>query len=174
MTFSTTKNFEANGLPMLVGSLPLTDLDQALDWVFATTPEIPLWPQLPSNPYERMMPQFAEGIPCITEEDLTDIKVELVDRFGPLPEETDALLRISSLQLKAKAFDIRKIEVGPKGGRVTFRENPDIDPLTIINLIQLQPKHYALDGPEKLLLKGDFLVNENRIQAVWRLLGELG
>jgi len=109
-----------------------------------------------------------------TEEDLTDIKVELVDRFGPLPEETDALLRISSLQLKAKAFDIRKIEVGPKGGRVTFRENPDIDPLTIINLIQLQPKHYALDGPEKLLLKGDFLVNENRIQAVWRLLGELG
>lgn len=72
MTFSTTKNFEANGLPMLVGSLPLTDLDQALDWVFATTPEIPLWPQLPSNPYERMMPQFAEGIPCITEEDLTD------------------------------------------------------------------------------------------------------
>ena len=72
MTYITEKKFTANGLPMLVGSLPLTDLDKALDWVFTSTPEIPLWPQLPANPYERMMPQFAEGIPCITEEDLTD------------------------------------------------------------------------------------------------------
>jgi len=72
MSFSTNIKFSADGLPMLVGSLPLTDLVQALDWVFSTTPEIPLWPQLPANPYERMMPQFAEGIPCITEEDLTD------------------------------------------------------------------------------------------------------
>ena len=109
-----------------------------------------------------------------SEEELTDIKVELVDRFGSLPDEADALLRISALQLKARPFDIRKIEVGPKGGRVTFRPNANIDPMKIINLIQLQPKHYALDGPEKLLLKGDFVENENRIQAVWRLLGELG
>lgn len=63
--------FSANGLPLLIGSLPLTDHAQALDWIFAGTPEIPLWPQLPYNPYEHMMPQFAEGIPCITEEDLT-------------------------------------------------------------------------------------------------------
>jgi methionine synthase II (cobalamin-independent) len=72
MTASTDSGFSANGLPLLIGSLPLADHSQALDWIFKATPEIPLWPQLPGNPYERMMPQFAEGIPCIREEDLTD------------------------------------------------------------------------------------------------------
>ncbi len=72
MTASSENDFKANGLPVLIGSLPLSNHKEALDWIFAATPEIPLWPQLPVNPYERMMPQFAEGIPCIREEDLTD------------------------------------------------------------------------------------------------------
>ncbi len=72
MTATTNNGFPANGLPLLIGSLPLKDHAEALNWIFKATPEIPLWPQLPGNPYERMMPQFAEGIPCIREEDLTD------------------------------------------------------------------------------------------------------
>ena len=72
MSIISDSGFSANGLPLLIGSLPLTDHREALDWIFAATPEIPLWPQLPTNPFERMMPQFAEGIPCIREEDLTD------------------------------------------------------------------------------------------------------
>ena len=67
-----TSNFAANGLPVLIGSLPLSDHKNALERIFAATPEIPLWPQLPGNPYEGMMPQFAEGIPCIREENLSD------------------------------------------------------------------------------------------------------
>ena len=67
-----SKKFTANGLPVLIGSLPLSDHKEALDRIFAATPEIPLWPQLPGDPYEGMMPQFAEGIPCIREENLSD------------------------------------------------------------------------------------------------------
>ncbi len=72
MTYTTNSLFSADGLPMLVGSLPIADLSLAFEWIFDTTPEIPLWPQLPITPYEQMMPQFAEGIPCIAEEDLTN------------------------------------------------------------------------------------------------------
>ncbi len=72
MTTETTGRFSADGLPVLIGSVPLTDHGQALKWIFDTTPEIPLWPQLPHNPCEQMMPQFAEGLPCIIEENLTD------------------------------------------------------------------------------------------------------
>ncbi|MDH4319778.1 MAG: hypothetical protein OEV64_15455 [Desulfobulbaceae bacterium] len=67
----TTKNdglFSAAGLPLLIGSVPLGSHRDALEWIMKATPEIPLWPQLPSNPLERMMPQFSEGIPCIREE----------------------------------------------------------------------------------------------------------
>ncbi|MGX9726575.1 MAG: hypothetical protein ACTFAK_04430 [Candidatus Electronema sp. VV] len=63
--------FTPSGLPVLIGSLPLSDHRAALELIFAATPQIPLWPQLPGNPLEQMMPQFAEGIPCIHEEHLT-------------------------------------------------------------------------------------------------------
>jgi methionine synthase II (cobalamin-independent) len=69
---TTPTNFTANGLPVLIGSLPLSDHKEALERIFTATPEIPLWPQLPGDPLEGMMPQFAEGIPCIREENLHD------------------------------------------------------------------------------------------------------
>lgn len=65
---TTNEQFHGNGLPVLIGSLPLDSHQEALDWIFQATPEIPLWPQLPTNPLEQMLPQFAEGIPCIKEE----------------------------------------------------------------------------------------------------------
>lgn len=68
MTPDQTGRFAANGLPVLIGSVPLHSHRQALDWIFETTPEIPLWPQLPVNLREQMLPQFAEGLPCIVEE----------------------------------------------------------------------------------------------------------
>ncbi len=69
MTSNKTGRFSADGLPVLIGSLPLDSHREALEWIFEATPEIPLWPQLPSDPREQMLPQFAEGIPCIHEED---------------------------------------------------------------------------------------------------------
>jgi hypothetical protein len=59
--------FSADGRPTLIGSLPVADHREALDWIFDYTPEIPLWPQLPANPLEGMMSQFVEGLPGIVE-----------------------------------------------------------------------------------------------------------
>ncbi|OGR07785.1 MAG: hypothetical protein A2511_04960 [Deltaproteobacteria bacterium RIFOXYD12_FULL_50_9] len=64
-----TAPFKADGLPTLIGSLPLTDHNEALAWIFAHTPEIPLWPQLPGKPGEGMLQQFVEGFPGITEDE---------------------------------------------------------------------------------------------------------
>ncbi len=58
----------ANGLPVLIGSLPLDDHDRALDLVFEYTPEIPLWPQLPCLPQEGMLVQFLEGFPGVADQ----------------------------------------------------------------------------------------------------------
>jgi len=62
-----TKNFKPAARGTLIGSLPVSDYDQALDLIMAHTPDIPLWPQLPSNPLERMMNQFVEGLPGVVE-----------------------------------------------------------------------------------------------------------
>ncbi|MBA3004690.1 MAG: hypothetical protein FP813_12725 [Desulfurivibrio sp.] len=63
-----SSRFQANGLATLIGSLPVTDHKEALSLIFEHTPDIPLWPQLPSNPKEGMLSQFSEGIPGIIEE----------------------------------------------------------------------------------------------------------
>jgi methionine synthase II (cobalamin-independent) len=78
MTSATAGRFTADGLPVLIGSVPLTDHATALEWIFTATPQIPLWPQLPHNPLEQMMPQFSEGIPCIVEEGIDDPEGRLV------------------------------------------------------------------------------------------------
>jgi methionine synthase II (cobalamin-independent) len=59
--------FTPNGLPTLIGSLPAENHQQALEWILASTPAIPLWPQLPAFPQESMLSQFIEGIPGIVE-----------------------------------------------------------------------------------------------------------
>lgn len=58
-----TINTAFNGLPTLIGSIPLTDHQEALAWIFAHTPAIPLWPQLPGRREEGMLVQFMEGFP---------------------------------------------------------------------------------------------------------------
>lgn len=66
MTQNTSK-ITPNGLPTLIGSLPAVSHQEALGWILASTPEIPLWPQLPAIPQERMLHQFIEGLPGIIE-----------------------------------------------------------------------------------------------------------
>jgi hypothetical protein len=55
--------FHPNGLPVLIGSLPFAEHEQALELVLNYTPEIPLWTQLPVHKKEGMVPQFMAGMP---------------------------------------------------------------------------------------------------------------
>jgi hypothetical protein len=57
------KSFKPNCLPLLIGSLPLTDHLEAQRIILEATPEIPLWPQLPAYPEEGMLAQFLPGMP---------------------------------------------------------------------------------------------------------------
>lgn len=61
--------FQANCRPILIGSLPLRDHDQAMRLIADFTPEIPLWPQLPKNPREGMIRQFLTGFPGLVDQD---------------------------------------------------------------------------------------------------------
>ncbi len=63
------ENFQANALPLLVGSLPLGDHGNASELVFKHTPEIPLWVQLPVYKEEGMIFQFLSGLPGLTVEE---------------------------------------------------------------------------------------------------------
>ncbi|PMC12337.1 hypothetical protein CJ207_23030, partial [Klebsiella aerogenes] len=78
--------------------------------------------------------------------DLDEIKVELIDRFGTLPDAARNLLDITRLRQQAQKLGIRKLECNEKGGVIEFNEKNNVNPVWLIGLLQKQPQHYRLDG----------------------------
>ncbi|KRA35657.1 transcription-repair coupling factor [Rhodanobacter sp. Root627] len=108
------------------------------------------------------------------EADLRDLQVEMIDRFGLLPPPAKQLFAVATLKLMATPLGIRKLDLGAAGGRIVFREKPEINPMTIINLIQRQPRIYKLDGQDKLKIIMDLPGATERVRAAQELLVTLG
>jgi len=108
-----------------------------------------------------------------TPEQLRELQVEMIDRFGLLPEPLKRLFEVTRLKLRAQEIGITKLEVGAKGGRVTFVEQPNIDPISVIQLIQTQPDRYKMDGQQRLRFVMPLDEPHERIDAVDKLLDTL-
>lgn len=80
------------------------------------------------------------------EDSLKELQVEMIDRFGLLPEPTKNLVRLTLLKLQAEQLGIKKLDAGPQGGRIEFAADTKVDPLVLIKLIQGQPKRYKFEG----------------------------
>jgi len=109
-----------------------------------------------------------------SEDDLRDLQVEMIDRFGLLPESAKQLFAVASLKLMATPLGIRKLDFGANGGRIVFREKPDVDPMLIIKLIQQLPRVYKLDGQDKLKIILDLPGATERIRSAQEVLILLG
>ncbi len=109
-----------------------------------------------------------------SEDDLRDLQVEMIDRFGLLPDSTKQLFAVASLKLMATPLGIRKLDFGANGGRIVFREKPDVDPMLIIKLIQQLPRVYKLDGQDKLKITLDLPGATERIRSAQEVLILLG
>ena len=106
-------------------------------------------------------------------EALRELKVEMIDRFGLLPEPSKNLFDITEFKLKVQPFGIRKIEAGPAGGRLVFDADPKIDAMRLIQLIQTQPKKFKLDGADKLKFFADMQEPSERLATVAQVIAEL-
>ncbi|KPN20726.1 transcription-repair coupling factor [Xanthomonas sp. Mitacek01] len=101
---------------------------------------------------------------------LRELQVEMIDRFGLLPDPAKHLFQIADLKLQATALGLRKLDLGEAGGRVQFVEKPKVDPMAVIRLVQGQPQRYRMDGPDKLRITLDLPDAETRMQAARGLL----
>ncbi len=81
---------------------------------------------------------------CADQTAIDRMKVELIDRFGLLPDATQTLIETHRLRLRARAVGIRKIECAAGGGRFIFAEQAAIDPVKLVKLIQTEPSKYRL------------------------------
>ncbi|MCF7751076.1 transcription-repair coupling factor [Bacillus subtilis subsp. subtilis] len=101
---------------------------------------------------------------------LRELQVEMIDRFGLLPDPAKHLFAIAELKLQANTLGMRKLELGENGGRIVFEAKPAIDPMAVIQMIQKQPKLYSMDGPDKLRIKHPLPLPEDRFSAAKALL----
>ena len=81
---------------------------------------------------------------------LRELQVEMIDRFGLLPDPIKALFEVAELRLTAEQMGIMKLDFGPHGGRVEFSDQAQADPAALIQLIQERSQDFRMHGPQKL------------------------
>ncbi len=112
-----------------------------------------------------------------THEKLLEIREELIDRFGELPEQAQSLFETHRLRLNMSSLGIKKIDANPVQITIQFIPNPPIDPIKIIQLVQTN-KRIQLNGQDKLKIlpadKEAFMSLAQRLEAIRLLLKHLG
>ena len=108
-----------------------------------------------------------------TERVLHDLQVEMIDRFGLLPPEAKQLFASAELRLRARTLGIRRLEIGPAGGRVEFLSHPDIDIGELLRMIQKEAHTFDLPAKDRLRIKGEFDSPEQRHAMAEELLERL-
>jgi transcription-repair coupling factor (superfamily II helicase) len=83
---------------------------------------------------------------------LRELQVEMIDRFGLLPEPVKNLFAVAELRLQAEQLGLTRLDLGPQGGRLEFASDTRVDPRNLIQLMQQSPKEYRLEGPQRLRL----------------------
>ncbi|MFT6985012.1 MAG: transcription-repair coupling factor (superfamily II helicase) [Psychromonas sp.] len=96
---------------------------------------------------------------------LKELQVELIDRFGLLPDATKNLIEVTKLKQQCSVVGIKRLEAHAKGGTVLFTENTTVDPLFLVSLLQKEANTFKLDGPTKLKFNRN--LEDNRLRINW-------
>lgn len=105
--------------------------------------------------------------------DLDTLQIEMIDRFGLLPEPTRYLFAVTALKLLAKSLSITRIDANEQGGKIEFAAKPHIDLAKLIELIQSDPKSYKLENAQILRFHVKLENSQQRLPWLVNLLEKL-
>ncbi len=106
-------------------------------------------------------------------EDREAMAAELIDRFGPLPDEAQQLLRIVGVKANCRTACIEKIDIGPKGAVLTLRNNTFPNPMGLVGLIQKNHAFWKIRPDQKIVVKGDWPTPDDRLKVAERITADL-
>ncbi|OYU70202.1 MAG: transcription-repair coupling factor [Alphaproteobacteria bacterium PA2] len=101
------------------------------------------------------------------------LAAELIDRFGPLPAEAAQLLKVVAIKGLCREANVAKIDVGPKGAVVTFRNDTFKDPLALVQFVQKNQVAWRIRPDQKVVVKGEWETPVQRLNAAEKVLAEL-
>ena len=106
-------------------------------------------------------------------DELRELGIELIDRFGLLPDATKNLLRIAGIKRRAEALGIEKIDAADAAGYLVFGDDSRIDPVALVKLVQNDSRTYRLKGSHRLTFRTDLGEVERRFATIEGLLETL-
>ena len=98
---------------------------------------------------------------------------ELIDRFGPLPDEVENLLQIVALKKLCREAGVEKVDAGVRGAAVSFRKDHFANPAGLVAWITGHGETAKLRPDHTLVLMRDWQAPAERMQGVRYLIGEL-
>jgi transcription-repair coupling factor (superfamily II helicase) len=145
---------------------------------------------------EKWSPQITIGMPVMIPEDyVADLPVrlslyrrlaeveedraidafgaELVDRFGPLPQEVEHLLQIVAIKALCRQANVEKIETGPKGAVISFRDNSFANPDRLVGFIRQQGPAARVRPDMKVVFFEDWEEPQQRLRGTAAILRSL-
>ncbi|MFK5947871.1 MAG: transcription-repair coupling factor [Methylococcales bacterium] len=105
--------------------------------------------------------------------ELDEIRVELIDRFGLLPDIAKNLFEVTSLKLLTQDMGVEKITAVDSLIRIIFNLNANINPAQLISLIQSKPQVYKLNGTNTLIIYKETISSEQRVIILREILNSL-
>jgi transcription-repair coupling factor (superfamily II helicase) len=108
-----------------------------------------------------------------TQDDIERFAAELIDRFGPLPAEVDHLFQVVAIKQLCRAAQVEKIDAGPKGGTIAFRNNQFANPVALVRLIAEHQGTMKVRPDQKVVVSRDWPTPEVRLKGVRALVGQL-
>jgi transcription-repair coupling factor (superfamily II helicase) len=106
-------------------------------------------------------------------DELRDLQVEMIDRFGLLPEQVKVLFAVTELKQQADKIGVKKIDVHAEGGRIIFGAEPKLNMQQLLTLIQTQAQTYKFEGGDKLRFTQNFSTTDEKVAFISALLTQL-
>jgi transcription-repair coupling factor (superfamily II helicase) len=98
---------------------------------------------------------------------------ELIDRFGPLPEEVEQLLQLVAIKVLCRAAHVEKVDAGPKGVIIGFRDNSFANPAGLVRYVAEQGPEAKVRPDMKLVFVRDFDRLKDRLSGTRRIMQTL-
>jgi transcription-repair coupling factor (superfamily II helicase) len=107
------------------------------------------------------------------EREIDSFAAELADRFGPMPDEVRHLLQIVAIKILCRRANVEKIEAGPKGAVLAFRDNSFADPEALVRFIREQGPRARVRPDMRVVFFEDWKRPEDRLKGTAAILRRL-
>ncbi|ODT24702.1 MAG: transcription-repair coupling factor [Kaistia sp. SCN 65-12] len=98
---------------------------------------------------------------------------ELIDRFGPLPEEVEALLKVILVKALCRTANVEKVDAGPKGAVVTLRHREFPNPAGLVRMVSDPQMQVRIKPDQKLVFSRDWPTAEARLKGTAAILSRM-